>query len=734
MTTYIVSVGTSLIGWCNHNKKKEITMRDGIPIKETDWKEGRDNGYDYTEMLMKLCLNGDEISIASAELSSLLKDNELKPQSDDCIFLVHTNTLSATACAEFIKKELKKQGYLNIELKPVSDMSDVSGSDFYKKGLPNLIHTLVGLINDAQPEFVLIPTGGYKAIIPYFVLVGILYKIPCRYIYEDSDNVIELPPLPLHADLSRWTGLEAILESLEGKGSAAIDQWSLSKDVRIIGMIHNLLIEENGSLKKSPLCNLLETRVQEDRRRSELQFKTLNSPLLHYLLKDNNGNPDKSLQNMFLRIAEIGPNIWKGDRVPEMADHALRHHADLFHLAERILLPIFYHYEINLRQPFLSPEELFVLLGALHFHDCGHVLASITQDDGEPLRLFPTEIRDHHNVLGYLRLMEPEKHGGTGKIIRDKLFSRFTSQDGIQLLQQLLHAIAVIGLYHRKKMLLNKGKEDFLWGFFDQKGKVYLLSLKEHFGIVPLYVKGVDGNNINFDRAVLLVALLRIIDGLDEQASRTGGPDEIAFHLAQLETEAVEERHRAESLEKSLAHLGLTNDIKTIVNGEIKRFIKKEGKGCKNGSLNGVTELGEKEFRLKYDGIILKNQDHKGLIFEYSSAMFRSQFKEFQKIPYGEKAFIDQILIRNEIIDNNIIFTVDLKMADSERIENMITAVGDDHIEKDGKSFYLRASCGIDGFRSYMLGELEKEYINTDENGFIKQILNGNHIELYYAK
>lgn len=728
MTTYIVSVGTSLIGWCNHNK---FESDEGIPIKEKEWKEGLSNKHDYSQKLMKLSLRNGETSIASAELSSLLKDDILKPKSEDSIFLVHTNTLMATACAEFIKKEMEKQGYQYIELKPLHGMSDVSGSDFYKKGLPNLIHTLVELINNAQPEFVLVPTGGYKAIIPYFVLIGILYKIPCRYIYEDSNNVIELPPLPLHADLSQWTGLEAILESLEKKGYTAIYEWSLPRKAGILGMIHNLLIEdEDNLLKKSPLCDLLEKRVQEDRRRSELQFKTLKSPLLHYLVDDNKDNPDKSLRDMFLRIAEIGPNIWKGDRVPEMADHALRHHADLFHLAERILLPIFFHYEINLRKPFLSPEELFVLMGALHFHDCGHVLGSITLDDGKKLRLFPMEIRDHHHVLGYLRLMEADKHGGTGKVIHDKLFNQSLSEENKQLLQNLLKAIAVIGLYHRKKMLLEKN--DFSWGFFGQASKPYLLSLKEHLATEPLCVNDINDKPIDYDRASLLVALLRIIDGLDEQASRTGGPDEIAFHLSQLETEAVEEKHRSESLGKSLTALGLMTNIEKIVKGAVNKFIEKEGKGYKDESLEAFDSLDENTFREQYQSLIEKNHEHEGLIFEYASALFRTYFKNFQKIPYGEKAFVDQIKIQNCINGEDILFTINLEMACLERINDMAAAVGSDHINKGKNSFNLKDPCGIDSFRSYMLKELEEEYIA--EGGLIKTKLNSNSIQLEYVK
>ena len=298
------------------------------------------------------------------------------------------------------------------------------------------------------------------------------------------------------------------------------------------------------------------------------------------------------------------------------------------------------------------------------------------------------------------------------------------------LLQDLLNAIAVIGLYHRKKMLLEK--EDFLWGFFDQKPKPYRLSLKKHLDIKPLCVNDINDKPIDYDRASLLVALLRIIDGLDEQASRTGGPDEIAFHLSQLETEAVEEKHRSESLGKSLSSLGLMANIEKIIKGAVKRFIEKEGKGYKDDSLNAFDSLDEKTFRKKYQCLIELNPEHEGLIFEYASALFRTYFKKFQKIPYGEKAFIDQIKIQNNINGDDIFFTINLEMANSERINDMATAVGYDHIEKGDMSFYLKSPSGIDGFRSYMVNELEKEY--TAEDKLVKKILNDNHIQLNYAK
>ncbi|MDY6991414.1 MAG: hypothetical protein SVR94_02245, partial [Pseudomonadota bacterium] len=51
-------------------------------------------------------------------------------------------------------------------------------------------------------------TGGYKAMIPYLTILGQVNKVPVRYIFEDTDTLIEIPLLPLTIDNSLFEKYE----------------------------------------------------------------------------------------------------------------------------------------------------------------------------------------------------------------------------------------------------------------------------------------------------------------------------------------------------------------------------------------------------------------------------------------------------------------------------------------------------------------------------------------------
>ncbi|RJQ63770.1 MAG: hypothetical protein C4530_03010 [Desulfobacteraceae bacterium] len=737
-TRFIVSVGTSLIGWYN---KHILSESEKIGATEKEWQDDlEDSGRSFDRLLKEKIrfLPLDKISYASAELSTMFKEKSFPPQPEDVVRLVYTDTLSAAACARSIQSVLETQlSFKNVRLEKIENLSDASAIEFYDKGLPNLIgylHQQVMEAGSCGQQIVFLPTGGYKALIPYYVILGVLFKIPCRYVYEESDRVIELPPLPLHVDLCEWTGVESVLETLHGKAPSAKNAWSVAATPKYARILNNLLVEnKNGNLEASPLCTTLRKRVSLDRRRSELQFRTLNSPLLEYLVTESDGKKDESLKRFFLALADIGPYLWKGDRVPEMADHSLLHHADLFHLAERLLLPIFCHYELKLNRCFLAPVELFILLGALHLHDCGHVLGTIDLD-GESIRLFPTEIRDHHHVLGFLRLTEPERHGGSGKIILEKLHQKLHDVFDLETIKALVEPIAAAGLYHRKKM--NLSGMSFTYPFFTRK-EPYLGSLEARMKS-PMMVMG---NELPYDRAALLVALLRIIDGLDEQASRTGGPDEIAFHLAQLETEAREESRRAEGLKTALSTLkgyrAAFEAVETVLHQRIYDYFHKEGKGRTDPVIekkaSGV-RLDPEGFRACFDQIIARHclQDAKPLFFEYAYATLRSFFKSFQKIPYGEKAFIRKVHLAGDETGDDISIHVDLEMEDDPDVfEALFDKVGET-VTCDSGCFDLKGKAGRDGFKRHMLNELRKEY--EAEGGIVSSLLKKNHIIADYGE
>ena len=741
---YIVSVGTSLIANYEKRRSEETTIRNsyyeirrselGNPLQNAQTHESilDSNGtyrqaWDNMRIYVKTeATEFNEIASLSAELSSILFwDGKTRIRSKDKIVFIATTTLEAGLCVNLLKKIIEDKwniigsgnGAPEISIKiNIDGLGMANDPTFGTCGLPNFLTEIVRLVKDNKEnhDVILIPTGGYKALIPYMVIAGILEQVPCRYVYEESKNVLELPPLPLHVDFPRWLQIESVVNILEGKTNYEDSKIYQSFCTQLSG----LLVPDNSksppSLESTGIDFVLRERAKEVGGRPELVVRAANSPLLAFI-------DDAKLKEKFLRLASIGHLIWKGDRVPEMVDHSLRHHNDLFLLAERVLLPIFYY-----KPDFLDKHELYALLSALFLHDCGHVIGHITLKDGKNIRLFPTEIRDHHHVLGYLRLKEPDKHGGTGRMMYEAL--KDDKESGNDLWSGYLHAPAVLGLYHRKKMKMQDKKE---YEFF---GKTYSC-LEDYNGEVEVMTAS-GSKTIETKKLALMVCLLRIIDGLDEQASRTGSPANVAFHLAQLETEVVQERERGDALETALKKIlnkdTVLQEINEAILGHMGGYTQVEGRGI--GSRNEPQKkLNASELRKKIDETA--DQEKVGyckpLLEEYVHARLVEKFKDFQKSPYGEKVYIREVIVKGENSNGNVRITIDLEMLDDERLLEEYEKAGCPiEIKKDENIFDLKKPDDRESYRKYMLKQLKKEY--SAENSYVEKTLKKNGIIFTY--
>ena len=76
-----------------------------------------------------------------------------------------------------------------------------------RQGLPNFTRLLITYLDDPQRRWsggcVLCPNGGFKGVVPFLTLLGMVYRAPVVYVFEFAETLIRLPPLPigLAADL-----------------------------------------------------------------------------------------------------------------------------------------------------------------------------------------------------------------------------------------------------------------------------------------------------------------------------------------------------------------------------------------------------------------------------------------------------------------------------------------------------------------------------------------------------
>lgn len=154
---------------------------------------------------------------ASAELNHLVRVwGQQPPDRNDIIHLLASDTpdgvLAARVLKDFCEGHFGRTGKIHI----IEGLQVNDGELFRRQGLPNLIYTVFEALRNAPPQTytrIISPTGGFKGVVPYLTLIGMLEKdIEISYIYEHSQDLIRLAGIPLRLDFeSMEDAYEALL-------------------------------------------------------------------------------------------------------------------------------------------------------------------------------------------------------------------------------------------------------------------------------------------------------------------------------------------------------------------------------------------------------------------------------------------------------------------------------------------------------------------------------------------
>lgn len=167
---------------------------------------------------------------ASAEISSILKIyKKQKEQDEDVILKVQLlasdtvlSMLAAILIREWFEQGEVKNKYKDIEIifndnvkSPNADYiknlrTDLNENEIFV-GFNNLIEKVVSLSKD---NTIINITGGYKGFIPILTIIAQLEGLKLNYIYEDSEELIEIGNLPIDFD---WAIAEIYYQYLSDK-------------------------------------------------------------------------------------------------------------------------------------------------------------------------------------------------------------------------------------------------------------------------------------------------------------------------------------------------------------------------------------------------------------------------------------------------------------------------------------------------------------------------------------
>lgn len=194
----ICTIGTSIANGCELQAKY---FKPGHP-----WDEDTEE----FERQISLRVAGIKANVyrISAEINSL---ERLGLTNNSKVVLLATDNAASKACANELKKVLIQHFGLakqNIDIRRIQGLQVHDMKALKEQGFRKLITTVLAYLTDDnlnyQYDVVLNPTGGYKGVIPFLIVLGMLYGKRSVYIFEHAEQLISLPPLPFTFDIDLY--------------------------------------------------------------------------------------------------------------------------------------------------------------------------------------------------------------------------------------------------------------------------------------------------------------------------------------------------------------------------------------------------------------------------------------------------------------------------------------------------------------------------------------------------
>lgn len=163
----------------------------------------------------------------SAEIHSLFRIGITK---EDRIILLASSTEDGHCCALAVEKYLKHHwNGIEVKVEKVKGLQVLDAELFRTTGVVEFVRHIIREVNSyGASNIILNPTGGYKALVPYTVLLGMLKGVKCDYIFEQSTTVLELPPLPVEFKRSQFEAYKDLLEKIERETAITQAEWENS--------------------------------------------------------------------------------------------------------------------------------------------------------------------------------------------------------------------------------------------------------------------------------------------------------------------------------------------------------------------------------------------------------------------------------------------------------------------------------------------------------------------------
>ena len=200
-----------------------VTVGTSVVAGHPPLKSAEDVPHRVRERLNELTQKHPEgdhaLEILSAETNSLLK---FGITHSDEIDLVCTDTPFGDACGRALAGLIEKRVGAKPNVVTIKGLQVDDAHIFRTQGIQNLFKWLDDTLGSQRfsrdKSVVLNVTGGFKSVVPYVTLYGILRRFPVIYLFERSKELITLPPFPLYYDEGLVNRAQKALAALQDEG------------------------------------------------------------------------------------------------------------------------------------------------------------------------------------------------------------------------------------------------------------------------------------------------------------------------------------------------------------------------------------------------------------------------------------------------------------------------------------------------------------------------------------
>ncbi|RAL22722.1 putative CRISPR-associated protein [Thermoflavimicrobium daqui] len=137
----------------------------------------------------------------SAETNSL---NRMGVTKGDHLYFLVTDSMAGKLCGEVLSQIGQRRWGAKTYVQVLKGLQVKNAKKFQEEGIRSLVLAVRRICDSyrkSKHPIVLNMTGGYKAVVPYLTLLGLIEGIPVKYVYEEhGHDLIELPSLPLDFD------------------------------------------------------------------------------------------------------------------------------------------------------------------------------------------------------------------------------------------------------------------------------------------------------------------------------------------------------------------------------------------------------------------------------------------------------------------------------------------------------------------------------------------------------